>query len=193
MRQYYDLDVLVDRPQFAAAIEALEAAGAELLDRNWPLIRRQMHAELSMMLPNGTPLDLHWGLVTQERKRHQTRVPTDADAAPSDVLVDIGGHNRPTFDPVDTVLALAVHAAHAGATRLMWLNDIACALARDGVDWSTLRARAQDGSSGTAGADRAGQDPPSARRRRAVGRTRPGLVNGRSAGRSRPSGAGAAR
>jgi len=143
MRQYYDLDVLVDRPQFAAAVQALEAAGAGLLDRNWPLIRQQMHAELSMILPNGTPLDLHWGLVTQERKRFQTRVPA-AQMLQRRTMVDIGGQARPTFDPADTVLSLAVHAAHAGATRLMWLNDIACALARDGVEWSTVRTRARD-------------------------------------------------
>ena len=67
LRQYVDLDVLVDRGRFGAVLDALLAAGAEMVDVNWTLIAEQTRAEVSLKLPNGTPLDLHWHVVNSRR------------------------------------------------------------------------------------------------------------------------------
>jgi hypothetical protein len=144
LREYYDLDVVVDRRQWPDALRALESVGCVYVDRNWPLLRRTMRAELAMEAPLGTPLDLHWDIAVPKALRQ-------------DFAIDVGamlerrrqvrlGNNLQTwvFDPVDTVFHLAFHAAHAGAGRLVWPADVWFAARHlSGEEWSQLRARAR--------------------------------------------------
>ena len=53
-REYADLDLLVDRRSLGLVLEALEAAGASVHDRNWPLVHQSMRGELTVILPFGT-------------------------------------------------------------------------------------------------------------------------------------------
>jgi hypothetical protein len=55
VRSYTDLDVLVDRHRFGDVLDALEAAGASLSDRNWPMIAATQRGELSLVLPHARP------------------------------------------------------------------------------------------------------------------------------------------
>ena len=62
-RMYHDLDVLVDRTGFAAAIDALVAVGFAERNRNWTGYRALGMGEVP--LDDGTvAVDLHWHLVT---------------------------------------------------------------------------------------------------------------------------------
>jgi hypothetical protein len=142
MRQYFDLDLLVDRRQFATTIQTLVANGARLVDCNWPLIHRQMRAELSLELPYGTSLDLHWDIVNDAALRRQLRPPVDA-MLDRVVATPLGPVSVPAFDPVDTLMSLALHAALAGATRLVWLKDVERAAAQPGLDWYEVDERAR--------------------------------------------------
>lgn len=142
MREYFDLDIVVARPQFGDAIAALEAAGATLVDRNWPLINWQRRAELTLLLPNGTGLDLHWDLVNDYRTRQHLAVPT-ADMMTRACRVSLGQMSVPTFDAADTLLSLAVHAALSGANRLMWLRDVELALSVAELDLDEFTERAE--------------------------------------------------
>jgi Uncharacterised nucleotidyltransferase len=144
MRQYFDLDILVEPRRFKTAISSLEQTGARLIDRNWPLIGSQHRGELSLELPYGTSLDLHWDLVNDEHLRRQLRLPVE-EMLTRAVRVKVGDLEVPTFDAVDTLLSLAMHAAHAGATRLVWLKDVERAAAVPDLDWAEVdrRARAQ--------------------------------------------------
>lgn len=140
MRQYYDLDLLVDRHHFETVIMTLIEGGAQLIDRNWPLIRQQMRAELTLILPYGTSLDLHWHVLNDRdlrRSMYFDAGPLLARAKP----VSIGTLVAPTLDPVDTLLTVALHAAHSGATRLLWLKDTERAAAAI-VDWAEVGRRA---------------------------------------------------
>ena len=65
MRDYRDLDVVVHPARFGEVLGLLVDAGAEQLDLNWGLVRRQMRAELTFVLPRGTLLDLHWHPVNE--------------------------------------------------------------------------------------------------------------------------------
>lgn len=141
MRQYYDLDVLVDRRRYRAVLNALMERGARLVDGNWPLVATQMRAELSVLLPYGTVLDLHWDLVNEAGIRRQLDLPTD-DLLDRVRPVTVGALEVPTFDAPDTLLSLALHADLAGATRLVWLKDIERAAAVDGLDWDEVGRRA---------------------------------------------------
>lgn len=143
MREYFDLDVLVDRRSFRVAIDALTEAGARLVDRNWPLIRSKEPGELALGLPGGTTLDLHWDLIREPGVRRSVAFPTDEMLARA-VPVSVGDEQVPTFDPVDTLLTVAVHAALAGATRLLWLKDVERAAAAPDLAWDEVGPRAAD-------------------------------------------------
>jgi hypothetical protein len=101
----------------------LEAAGCHYVDRNWPLLRKTMRAEIAMRAPAGTPLDLHWDVaVPKQRCRDRIDVPAMLSRRRSVSLGD--GQQSCALDPVDVVFHLAFHAAQAGVSRLMWPADI---------------------------------------------------------------------
>ncbi|MFC7877405.1 nucleotidyltransferase family protein [Isoptericola sp. NPDC057391] len=128
MREYYDLDLYVPREAFRAAVETLESVGCSGVDRNWPLMAAQQRAEYAMRGPLGVHLDVHWDIAVPRGLRRSFR--TDPDGmVQRRRTTTLGGHAVPTFDPVDTVLVLAFHAAQAGAGRLLWLVDVAGAVA----------------------------------------------------------------
>lgn len=138
MREYYDLDVLVDRRTFGPALQSLCDAGAVLVDRNWPMIEWQRRAELTLTLPYGSFLDLHWDVVNERHIRSQLGVPV-SDMLVRSSSVRIGDEQIPTFDAPDTVLSLIVHAGLSGANRLVWLKDIQYAAAF--AEWDEVLRR----------------------------------------------------
>jgi hypothetical protein len=142
LRTYIDLDILVDRRRFGDVLDTLLANGATMVDQNWSLIRQQVRAEVSLTLPNGTALDLHWHVVNQRRLRSQFTFPI-ADILARSVDAKIGGTTVPTLDPADTLLHLAYHTAHSGGHRLMWLKDVERATADPDLDWSETLRRAR--------------------------------------------------
>ncbi len=141
LRVYIDLDVLVDPRHFGAAMEALTAAGAQIVDRNWELINEQVRGEISLTLPHGTALDLHWHVVNSAPLRREFRFST-GDMLARTRQVTIAGVSVPTLDPTDTLLHLAYHTAHSGGHRLMWLKDVERATADRDLDWKEVLHRA---------------------------------------------------
>jgi hypothetical protein len=120
-RGFSDLDVLVDPSVFGSAVADLEAAGAVLLDRNWQLAHRQQRAELSLRLPKGTVLDLHWSLINHADTRRLLRLPSMLEDRVPVVLGSV-----PTFRlaPVDGLLHVCLHAVLSGGHRLVWVRDV---------------------------------------------------------------------
>ena len=141
MREYHDLDLLVDRHRYAEALFVLSDIGTELIDRNWPMIRKQLRAELTLRLPHGTSLDLHWDPVNEMHLRREFQFDTE-EMLHRRKTIDIGSTRVPTLDPVDTLLHLGYHTTSSGAYRLLWLADIRAAAYRD-LDWRQVLARAQ--------------------------------------------------
>jgi hypothetical protein len=142
LRQYIDLDILVDRRTFGRVVDVLLAAGAEMVDRNWELIARQVRAEISLQLPNGTALDLHWHVVNSSQLRQQFTFRTD-EMLERAVQMKIGDTVVPALGPVDTLLHLGYHTAHSGGHRLMWLKDVERATADDDLDWAAALEQAR--------------------------------------------------
>lgn len=141
MREYYDVDLFVDRRDFGRALAALIEAGCVLVDRNWPEILRSRRAEVSLCGPAGTHLDLHWDIAVVPKLRRAFRVDLPAMLARSqDAVLGTGARVR-VFDPVDTVFHLTFHAAQAGADRLMWIGDIHYAAAHPDFSWRTFAER----------------------------------------------------
>jgi hypothetical protein len=142
MREYFDVDLVVAPDRFADALALLGGRGVDLLDRNWPEIRRAGRAELAMRTAAGTPLDLHWHIAVPGEVRRD--FPFDVGAMLARRRrVSVGGVETWTFDEVDTLVHLAFHAAQAGANRLMWLADLRFALEHDGTDVAELERRSR--------------------------------------------------
>lgn len=143
MREYHDVDLFVPRSSFSRALRSLEDADFTVVDRNWPEIARTVRAEIALEGPYGTPVDLHWDMAVPAALR--SAFPTDMDGMlERSRAVTVGaGMSVPTFDPTDTVLHLAFHAAQAGATRLMWAGDLHYAMANVGFDGDELARRAR--------------------------------------------------
>lgn len=139
-RGYYDVDVLVHPAAFADAVGALEEVGAELQDRNWRMLRRDMRGEVLYRLPAGTPLDLHWHLVNMYRLRMRVDASAMIDRARP---MQLATSSIPSPGPEDNVLYLALHAALSGGDRLLWLKDIERAAAIGDPDWNVVVARAR--------------------------------------------------
>jgi len=146
LRPHGDLDVLVTPQDLAAALEVLEAAGADVIDRNWHLLRSRLAGQLHLELPGGTLCDLHWDLTHHPESRRAFHLPAEELLARAST-VQVGGRAIRTTDPVDTILHLATHACVSGLGRLIWLRDLDL-LARGGTtDWNEVVSRAR--SSGT--------------------------------------------
>jgi hypothetical protein len=124
LREYYDLDVVIDRHRLGDALRVLEAAGCSYVDRNWPMIRQTMRAELAMTAPMGTPLDVHWHIAVPRDLRHHFSIDVAAMLSRRK-RAPLGNDLRTwVLDPPDSVFHLAFHAAQAGAGRLVWPADV---------------------------------------------------------------------
>lgn len=139
LRQYQDVDVLVGADACADAEDALVAAGAARVGGDGDTSELgQSH----LVLPLGTVLDLHWDLVNRPEVRASLDV-RSAEVLARRQHVRLGDVEVPTFDATDTVLHLALHAALAGGTRLLWLKDVERAAHAADVDWAGLTDRAR--------------------------------------------------
>jgi len=141
LRAYTDIDLFVDRSSFAAAVDALERGGCELLDRNWSMLRRELRGQLHLRGAYGTPIDLHWSLFNLAEVRGHLEVPM------SELLdrrrpVQVADVTAQTFDPQDTLITLALHAALGGGARISWLNDLSFSAGRVD-DWRPVAERAR--------------------------------------------------
>jgi hypothetical protein len=138
-RAYLDLDLLVAPSAFRDVLTALEAAGSEVMDRNWARLRKDMLGEVHVQHPRGTSLDLHWNLINMNRGRMSIDT---AEVLGRAVRREIGGIVLPVLDPTDTVVHLAVHAALSGGDRLLWLKDIELAASTLDPSWEAVVERA---------------------------------------------------
>jgi hypothetical protein len=141
-RWFTDLDVVVAPQDFGDALTALERSGGVLLDRNWPQARRLRLSELTVRMPRGTAVDLHWHVVSRADQRDRMPISTQ-DLLTRTRTVHLGGLAVPTFAELDTVLHLAVHGAVSGGGLLRWLVDLSRAVHRYDPDPGALGARAR--------------------------------------------------
>jgi hypothetical protein len=122
-RDFRDLDLLVDGRDLKEAVERLQEHGARLLDRNFELMYRTGSGELTLVLPSGSILDLHWQLLHTRRIRREFTVSTAAltDRA---VPATIAGCAVRVLGHTDALWYAALHACMAGGERLAWYKDM---------------------------------------------------------------------
>lgn len=121
-RDYGDLDLLVRRRDFRAAVDALTAAGFESPLANWHGFARHGVAEIPLTRDD-VNVDLHWDLVATASNRSALTFEID-EMLDRAIPVTIGNEVVSTLDDVDTILHLCVNAGLDGAHRLGQLLDI---------------------------------------------------------------------
>lgn len=139
-REYGDLDLLVARHDFPAAVLLLEDLGYAHLVQNWALAESMLAGQV-VMFTEQVEVDLHWHLHYSRDARRAFGV------VPEEMLersrrVEIHGVVVPTFDAVDNLLTLCYHAARSDGHRLVWLKDVERALVVDAPDLDELVRRA---------------------------------------------------
>jgi hypothetical protein len=122
-RLYEDLDLVVPAADLRVVLDALEEAGAEVTDLNWPMMVDLLRAEIPMVLSHGMLADLHWHLLVTPRIRSRFSVPMDELFARRR-SVRLGGVEAPTLDVVDGLLYLCLHGSLSGGDQLVWLKDL---------------------------------------------------------------------
>ena len=112
MRRYSDLDVLVPPDRFADAVAAMEAAGFWNPVTSWS---PQVYFRAGAIAFNvgWISVDLHWHVMFKYQDRHWYHIDPELLFARRRA-VDIGGRSYATFDEVDTVFHLALHASPRG-------------------------------------------------------------------------------
>lgn len=138
-RTYGDLDVLIGHRDFPTAVGILEDLGFGHTIHNWALAEQMVAGQVELSTP-GVGVDAHWHLHYSRADRRPYALDPGAMLA-RHRRVAVGAACVPTFDAVDTVLALGFHAARSGGHRLMWLKDVERAVAVEQPDLDELVER----------------------------------------------------
>ena len=146
-RVFGDLDVMVSPAALRRAFAVLEAGGAAEYPRDWTLVRVEGGAETSWVLPLGTHLDLHWGVLGRPSIAESFRLDTESFLQRRR-RVQLGSMVVPTLDATDQFAHLCVHAVLSGGSLLKHVLDVFVTAENDPPDWDELAVRAE--SSGTA-------------------------------------------
>jgi hypothetical protein len=136
IRFYQDLDIVVRRQHFAAALDLFEANGADVVDPNWPYHSEHVAGEIRL----STGVDLHWHLLFFHELRSTTAISMD-EIFSRERPVSLSGTSVLTTDPADTLIHLCLHACLEGGGRLIWLKDIERAVANDAPAWEDVIER----------------------------------------------------
>jgi hypothetical protein len=145
LRVFTDLDVLVAPKNVSRARDVLLANGYRRAEAYSPLDGVYPPAGREYGLLPSRP-----GLAPVEIKGSITSWALPIGLASSDLIarsvgVDVGGAAIATLDPVDHLLALAVHGTRHQWRLLRWLTDIDAA---SRVDWPVALARSREGRMG---------------------------------------------
>jgi len=145
LRQAGDIDVLIERADFAQARALLESLGYEMMPRLTATQLRShlaFHCEIPFMRDDWfTVVDLHWGLAPRsfvfgvEAEDVMSRLQS----------VSLAGTMVETFCVEDMVLYQSMHGAKHLWHRLEWITSLAELIrVSKNLDWTTLVQRAVD-------------------------------------------------
>ena len=141
LRTYNDVDVLVAPSSLREVCRRLGAAGWRVADFEDMLASAEPPGEMHWVTPSGVMVDLHWSMINMHSRRRLFDVPTSALLERRVPVSDDSGQEWWTLDSVDSLLHVCLHAALAGANKLVYLVD-ADRLSRVVTDWEQVAVRA---------------------------------------------------
>lgn len=142
LRTYNDVDVLVAHSSLREATRRLLAADWRVADYQDMLRNQDVPGEMHWVSPGGVLIDLHWSMINMASRRRLFEVPT-AELLQRRMPVTLGARDVWTLDPVDSLLHGCLHAALAGANKLLYLVDVD-QLSRCITDWDAVATRARE-------------------------------------------------
>lgn len=141
-RSYGDLDLLVENRDFPKAVRTLETLGYRHVIRNWSLAEHLLAGQIKMTRES-VDVDLHWHFQYSRQDRRQFALRPNVMVGRARE-VDLAGVNAATFDPVDTLLTIAFHAARSEGHCLVWLKDVERSVAVEEPDLDELVRRCNE-------------------------------------------------
>ncbi len=144
LRQAGDIDMLIDRANFAEARSLLESLGYEMTPRlTEPQLASHLafHCEIPFMRDEWfTIVDLHWGLAPRSFV-----FGLEADEVMSRLRsVSLAGTPIETFCDENMVLYLSMHGTKHLWHRLEWIVSLAELVRASNIDWNVVLQRAED-------------------------------------------------
>ena len=106
------------------------------------MLRNQdVPGEMHWVSPAGVLVDLHWSMINMASRRRLFDIPT-RELLERRRTLPLGGQEVWALEPADALVHGCLHAALAGANKLIYLLDVDM-LARSVTDWDEVVARAQ--------------------------------------------------
>ena len=147
LRPMSDLDLLVRREDVARVVETLGSLGFSpdrYERRDGALSDFENEIMLSKTKPPGGLVEIHWSLL--DSPHHQARIAMDWFWQTAREC-EVGQARAGVLSPEALLLHLCAHGwlQHHGASRLLWLHDVAEVLARyhEQIDWGVVIDRAR--------------------------------------------------
>lgn len=122
LRTYHDVDVLVSPSHLREVATRLLNAGWQFADFEDMLLNPETPGETHWVSPSGIIVDLHWSMLNMASRRRHFRVDTDRLLARR-VRRTSGSEPFWTLHPAEALVHVCLHAALAGANRLLFLLD----------------------------------------------------------------------
>ncbi|MGF1648004.1 MAG: nucleotidyltransferase family protein [Kineosporiaceae bacterium] len=139
LRPFADVDVLTTPAAFGDVLAELEAAGGRVRTRNWTAMSELRSSEVTVLMPAGTAVDLHWHVVNLAGLRRRFRLGTQTLLDPGP-----GGGAGPEGTDVPRPEAhlgyVCWHLVVSGGVRLLWACDVELLAQRGGVVAADLLA-----------------------------------------------------
>jgi hypothetical protein len=146
LRQFGDLDILIDKKDLLKAKELLISQGYQLkLTDAQEAAHLQSHYHLHFVRADGRVIvEVHWALTGKHWP-----FPFDFERSHAHLVpVSCGDATLPSFLPEDLLVFLCVHGSRHQWERLMWLCDIAELIrTHPQMEWQRLLARAETSGS----------------------------------------------
>lgn len=142
LRSYGDVDVLVRASRLRQAYERVAEAGWRSIDTVETLEHPVLPGEITIGNALMIPVDMHWSMVHSAPLRRRFPVPA-GQVLERRVEAQIGGVRAGVPASPDALVHVCLHAALAGATKLLHLLD-ADQVARSIVDWDEVVRRSRE-------------------------------------------------
>jgi len=142
MRQFADLDLLVQASDVPRALDAISQLGHVPSLRLSPRQQKAFLAsgyEYALSGPFRTMVELKWRVLPRFYA-------VDFDISEffsRSLMVSVAGHTLPTFCHEDSLLVLCAHAAKHVWQKLSWICDIAQLVRSQKLDWNEVQRQAQ--------------------------------------------------
>jgi hypothetical protein len=136
LRQYSDLDILINYSELQNAMEVLQNNHYLLSkDEKFKIAKQNsIYHDVTFYSPSHISIELHWQLFSNEFKTDFTVLPIDKNIQ----NIQISNHTLVSFRAEYLIIYLCIHGAKHNWERLEWLVDISKLIQTQKLDWQYI-------------------------------------------------------